>query len=354
MAGDLHWGSVGLALHMDDVGLTDVKGNAMTLIGVVRSDTESKFGGYSAYFDGSSELYNTAALTPDISTGDFSAQFWVNPSAQGQLTPTVFKTQDVSLEYKPAGFANGFTLNVGTTRTALGYHSEGSWYYISIVQTSTAIEVWIDGQLAHTHTGVGGTFDPQVWIGRFSGIGEKGFVGYVDDLLVTPSVARTDHSVPTAAFPEFAPDPVGSGAAAVLVQGVAAGEVPPSGFSSGAIRIRCTGAGRVPSVGVGSGLVRITGSGVAVPGRAMTGSARVRIAGSGGGSASRVCVGSGRVFVRASGAARHGASSFGSGPVRVAASSAGSSPAAPVGVGSGVVRVFGYGTAGMPVEEFCA
>lgn len=357
MAGDLYWANVGLALHLNDVGLTDIKGNAMTLTGVVRSSTQSKFGGSSAYFDGASELLNTIDLVPDISTGPFTAQFWVRPGTQTQTYPTVFSAQDVTIQYKPTDFVNGFVLDVGGVRTAFGYHTENSWYYISVVKSAPTVEVWIDGALAYTQDSVtDGTYGTVVRIGAadIGGVPATGFVGYVDDVLVTTSIARTTHSVPTAAFDAFQADFIGVGAGAVLVQGVGVGEVPPSGSASADIQIRGVGVGTVPPVGVGSGQVPVTGSGAGVLGRALVGSGAVRIAGVGVGAHGRFGVGSGVVRVLASGAVKRGNACSGSALVRVIGNGVGSTALYPVAVGRGTIRVAGFAVGASGEEEFCA
>lgn len=330
----------------------------MTLEGsVARSSTESVFGGYSAYFDGASELLNTVDLVPDISTGPFSAQFWVNPSAQTQTQPTVFSAQDVSIEYKPDGYPNGFVLNVAGVRTAFGYHAEDTWYYISVVKSAPTVEVWLNGALAYTDTSAeDGSFSTLARLGGiFVGASpETGFVGYVDDWLVTPAIARTDHSVPTSAFPEFMPDPVGVGSGAIRVAGVGVGTAPPCGSGSGLIRVEGVGVGLVHTVGRGSGRVLVRGSGVGTVGRAMVGSGVIRVAGVGVGATGRFGFGSGAIRVKGNGVAKHGVSCVGSGRIRVFGVGEGSSVVYPVGVGSGAIHVYGRGTAGVPEEEFCA
>ena len=356
MAGDLYWDSVALALHCDDVGLTDVKGNAMTLTGVVRSSTESVFGGYSAYFDGASELLNDGYVSPTITEGAFSAQFWVNPSAQTNTDPCVFRAQDVSIEYKPTGFGFGLVLSMGGVRTQLGIHPEGAWHYVSIAKEAPSIEVWIDGQQAFKGSAVDDYYDPQIFFGGwFVGSSpDTGFVGYVDDILITPSVARTDHSIPASAFPEFLPDPEGAGSGAILVQGVSVGNASTCGFGSAAIGIRVSGNGSVPSIGAGACRVRVTGSGTGVVGRTFVGSGIVRITGSGAGSHGRVGSGSAKVRVMASGTAKRGNAGSASAIVAIIGNGTGLTTAYPVGVASGLVRIVGFGVGAPGEEEFCA
>ena len=356
MAGDLYWDSVGLALHCDDVGLTDVKGTAMTLTGVVRSSTESVFGGYSAYFDGASELLNDGYVSPTITEGAFSAQFWVNPSAQTNTDPCVFRAQDVSIEYKPTGFGFGLVLSMGGVRTQLGIHPENTWHYVSIAKEAPSIEVWIDGQQAFKGSAVNDYYDPQIFFGGwFVGSSpDTGFVGYVDDILITPSVARTDHSIPASAFPEFPPDPEGAGSGAILVQGVGVGDVPAFGRGSGAVGIRVSGIGSVPPIGVGACRVRITGSGAGTVGRTFIGSGLVRIAGSGAGSHGRFGVGNAKVRVIANGVCKRGNAGASSSTIYIIGTGIGSTLEYPVGVASGVVRIVGFGVGAPGEEEFCA
>ena len=67
-----------LMMHMDDVGLTDEVGHTVTKVGdVTRSATTSKFGGYSAYFDGYND-YITISDSDDwnFGTEDFTIDFW--------------------------------------------------------------------------------------------------------------------------------------------------------------------------------------------------------------------------------------------------------------------------------------
>lgn len=78
MAGDPYWNNVVLAMHMDDVGLSDLKGHAVTLNGnAARSSVQSKFGGYSAYFDGvAASSVATTASTDTVLNGDFTIELW--------------------------------------------------------------------------------------------------------------------------------------------------------------------------------------------------------------------------------------------------------------------------------------
>jgi len=70
-----------LLLHMDDVGLTDSSSSQHTITlndGAARSITQSKFNGYSAYFDGAGDYLSLADSADwDFGTGDFTIDFWM-------------------------------------------------------------------------------------------------------------------------------------------------------------------------------------------------------------------------------------------------------------------------------------
>ena len=70
--------------HMDDTGLTDSSSNSLTVTktsGITRSATQSKFGGYSAYSDGTTGEYwqvkpLSSSTTGGVGTGDFTLEYW--------------------------------------------------------------------------------------------------------------------------------------------------------------------------------------------------------------------------------------------------------------------------------------
>ena len=70
--------------HMDDTGLTDSSSNNFTptvTAGITRSAIQSKFGGYSAYSDGTTSEYwqvkpLSSSTTGGVGTGDFTLEYW--------------------------------------------------------------------------------------------------------------------------------------------------------------------------------------------------------------------------------------------------------------------------------------
>lgn len=212
MANDPYWNSVVLAMHMDDTGLTDLKGHAVTLTGnVARSSTQSKFGGYSAAFDGSGDLASVASSSDfAFGTGDFTIEFFVRQAVAGSA---------VLIDCRPNSSSNGAYITMyvdasviylyesSTVRITGPVVSAGAWHHIALSRSSGSTRLFVDG------TQAGATYaDATSYISCPVNIGASGDLvwvlnGYVDDLRITKGVARytADFSVPTEAFPNRPP-----------------------------------------------------------------------------------------------------------------------------------------------------
>ena len=264
MAGDLFWPYVYVGMHMDDAGLTDVKGNTFTLTGgVARSATQSKFGGYSAYFDGvDDEIINTSDIY-DISDSAYqSFQFFCYPETQVDTNPCVFQFRQFRIEYKPSGFPNGFVINTNGDRTACGVHPEGQWYYIFGFEDGGMVTLYIDGLLIGAFS-AGGSPDAFFCLGsaRLGTNANTAFKGYIDDLLLTkeanPTIlghkVRWDTTIPTVAFYEYEPDPEGVVSGSIAITGSMTGMAPPNGPVSGNLSFTGPAVGVVALMGVSQG-----------------------------------------------------------------------------------------------------
>lgn len=214
MANDPHWNSVVLAMHMDDAGLTDLKGHAVTLNGnVVRSATQSKFGGYSAYFDGTGG-YLTIPTSSDFNfgSGDFTVEFFVFFSSV---------TTSGLVAFGPSGYVPVLVYNVGSeirfysgSATASSWDvasaaviksgaSTGQWYHIAIARSGSSIRLFCDGVLSTTVTSSATLANAITTIRLGDWAGANYLNGYIDDLRITKGVARytATFPVPTEAFP---------------------------------------------------------------------------------------------------------------------------------------------------------
>lgn len=205
---DPYWNSVVLAMHMDDAGLTDLKGHAVTLTGnVARSSTQSKFGGYSAAFDGAGDVA-TVASSSDFAfgTGDFTIEFFVRQAVAREA---------VLLDCRPDSWSNGayILLYVDASGVYLYVNSAnritgpavsaGAWHHIALSRSSGSTRLFVDG------TQAGATYaDATFYLSCPVNIGASGDLvwvlnGHIDDLRITKGVARytANFTPPAAAFP---------------------------------------------------------------------------------------------------------------------------------------------------------
>lgn len=339
-------------MHMDSTGLTDVKGNAMTLNGgVTRSATQSKFGGYSAHFDGVDDEVFTTGTVPGLEVDEHGMQFFCYPETQLMANPCVLATQEYLIEYKPAGHPYGFVLDYNGVKTALGEHAEGSWYFIWIVRNSANFTIYINGAFVTTIVSAPNLLNSQVLIGsRFLGAySDSAFKGYVEDLLATglPSeliqghIIRWDYSIPAAAFLERLPDPEGVALGSIAFTGSAEGLVAPIGTVAGSLRFTGLMEGSVPCAGRAVGSLRFSGLGVGVVGRTGVASGSLRFTGSATGFLGVFGVASGSLKFKGSAVGSHGVSGVGSGSLRLTGAAVGTTPEHPVGEIRGSLRFTG-------------
>lgn len=214
---DPYYNQVVLGMHMDDVGLTDVKGHTVTLAGnTARSATQSKFGGYSAYFDGTGDyLAVTTDSGFDFGTGDFTIELWIYPTTIG-TTAKYFLGKVVSwatnLDFSARIGTDGIITFYAGDNAPINIVSNSAvsinnWYHLAFVRSSGVTNMYVNGiKQSASHTGsVNVPNDSStLYIGSYTNAGSEMYYGYIEDLRITQGVARytKNFNVPTAAFPE--------------------------------------------------------------------------------------------------------------------------------------------------------
>lgn len=201
---DPYWSSTVLLMHMDSTGLTDEKGKAITLAGgAARSATQSKFGGYSAYFDGTGD-YLTTPDSADFAfgSGDFTIECYFKQGATGGTYALCAQRTNTTTSYSFAFQITGSTITfigstsgTGTTHTATAAYTQetSNWHHAAVVRSGTVFTVFADG-VPGTNVGIGATalFDSAavLSIGGDTTGSSNQFNGYIDDLRITKGVAR--------------------------------------------------------------------------------------------------------------------------------------------------------------------
>ncbi len=199
-----------LLLHMDDTGLTDssASAHAVTKNGdVARSATQSKFGGYSGYLDGAGDYLEISDSNDWELTGDFTIDFWFNPSDAGD-------------QYLAAGKINGGNDNswaidrVNNTRMDMNFGgvaanyltvsiATGNWYHFAAVRSGSVVRFYVNGSeignLSNPNT-IGASTD-HVRIGAYSSSAAM-FNGYIDEVRISKGIARwtSNFTPPTSAY----------------------------------------------------------------------------------------------------------------------------------------------------------
>lgn len=220
---DPHFASVAALLHMDGADasttFTDVKGSTWTRFGNAQIDTaQSKFGGASGLFDGTGDYIETGyASALDLSTGDFTVEWWMRPNsiavAQAMLEMRPDASQAAGLVVTQSGadptkvrfnVGDSDSTNYESIITSTTSVATGTWYHVACVRSGSTFYLFLDGVSQGTGTFSGTIYinssNPRIGAARD---GTLGYNGWLDDFRITKGVARytSNFTPPTAAFP---------------------------------------------------------------------------------------------------------------------------------------------------------
>jgi len=227
MNGDPFWNNVVLAMHMEGAEggtvFTDMKSKVMSVQGSVTTRTGvKKVGTSSGYFPGigsdiSTPITTDFILDPNVGfTIECFCYHTTDPIADGANLKvstifTIFGENSITScnlhimgnsSVGGTGLLLEYSVN-GVTKSSTGYTgtiNKNQWYHIAICASATDVKYFIDGALVATSPplvtalpiGLTGT----VRIGRMypSGLYERTFIGYIDELRITKGVARYNTS----------------------------------------------------------------------------------------------------------------------------------------------------------------
>lgn len=203
---------------------TDQMSHPITVAGSAQiSTTQSKFGGASASFNGTTDKISTPDSNDwNYGSGDFTIETWVyfNSLATTQVivnqgTDATSNLPGVGLDwitgvgmyfYVHNGTAELVTLNPGTAGWAAN-----TWYHVAVVRSGTTWTMYRNGAQIYQITGNSSVIPDVVgalYLGWRNYAATTEFLnGYLDDLRITKGVARytANFTVPTAAFPNQGP-----------------------------------------------------------------------------------------------------------------------------------------------------
>ena len=225
--------------HMDDTGLTDSSSNSLTTAfgsggGVARSGTQSKFGSYSAYSDGSTNTFMrwtglSGSTTGGVGTGNFTMEYWFHCTALN--TSVTNRTYSIGNQGVPgvggAPSQNQITLSGGFSSTTAAQNfyrgasdtfwqptfstiTAGQWNHLVIMRKGTTLYSAVNGAWAtggttnntmmnsknmETDTNSGTNQDDICLFSRY-GATDEIYTGYLDEF----RYSKTDRYDETASF----------------------------------------------------------------------------------------------------------------------------------------------------------
>jgi hypothetical protein len=229
--GDPYYAAVSLMLSMDGTNgsttFTDSSLNALTVTAVGNtqiSTTQSKYGGASAYFDGSGDYLALGTQSQlDFGTGDFTIECWFQLTSttnadQGILNDTratfgtgsvLFKARQASGAGKICFQAFDFSSVGGRIVQSTTIPAVNTWYHVALVRSSGTVRLFVNGALESSGTWAGSVnfnYNNGTRIGHSILDGANGHLsGYIDDLRIS-RFARyvSNFTPPTAALPTTA------------------------------------------------------------------------------------------------------------------------------------------------------
>lgn len=227
-SGDPYFNNVALLMHMDgatgSTSFLDVKGHTFSKTGNVQiANSQSMFGGASAYFDGDGDYITTP------NSADFNLNAATQFTIEGWFNPSSIKTENAVLWVGDPGVRVQYYFVVGRTGGEIFFGSgngnwsggawaefafssganitPGQWVHVAVVRNGTALTIYRNGvsvfYKAAFNFGVGAT-SGTVCVGNYA-VGAGGsalnYHGYIDELRITKGVARyTSNFTPAGPF----------------------------------------------------------------------------------------------------------------------------------------------------------
>jgi hypothetical protein len=180
------------------------------------STTQSKYGGSSAYFDGSGDYLSVAANNAfNFGTGDFCVESWVylaNNNMAYQMVASIAwgTTRALQIRYGDAGFGYRLQVTVQSSSSAVVWSTaatqtthRNTWVHLAFTRTSGVCRLFVNGVVQNINNGTNPSTYPFTSftdasnvtgnIGLAVGanrIGTNALFGYLDDFRITKGFAR--------------------------------------------------------------------------------------------------------------------------------------------------------------------
>jgi hypothetical protein len=213
-----------LALYHFNSDFLDSSGNGRHLTGSATiSSAQSKFGGNSAYFDGSTSLTSLAGAFPALDPSDFTMEFWMHYTGAvseydydymawlGEVGGSDF----IAPRFSDNDYGDGYALQMQyrngsgtwlptTSGTANRSTLRNVWAHIAIVRTNaTYYKVYVDGTFRAYAIALSLSLNAAMTLilGAKNAAGASRYMGYIDEFrLSNAAIYTTNFTPPTAPF----------------------------------------------------------------------------------------------------------------------------------------------------------
>jgi hypothetical protein len=227
ISGDPYFGQVALLLHADGTGNTFVDSSQTPKVitafgGATQSAAQSKWGGKSAFFDGSGDhLTVPGSASLELGGLDFVVEMWMRTTqATGYATLVCRGVGNFTSGAWTLLLNNGTTGNVAVfasdysssqalVSTSGANVSDGEWHHVAWVRSGSTHSIYIDGTRRAERSGSAFVFNSSenaIAIGNDLVFTGRNYDGHIDDLRMTIGSSRGYSGgsipVPTAAFPD--------------------------------------------------------------------------------------------------------------------------------------------------------
>ena len=202
-----------LLQSMNDAGLTDFRGHTVTCMnGVTRSATYSQEGGYSAYFNGTSQYYYLNGSSDfSFGTGDFTIEGFIRPaSVSVDMVLFDFRPNATNGAYVQIAINSSGQLcyYVSAANRIAGAHgmSTTAFSHYALVRQSGVSRLYSNGvQVGSNYTdsnnfGINAN-RPNFGVSAFNGTSAY-FSGYADQQRITKAARYTGNFTPPTSFPD--------------------------------------------------------------------------------------------------------------------------------------------------------
>lgn len=166
----------------------------ISVSGAIISTTDSKFGDSSGYFDTESNLQISSHPDFNLSTKDFTIEFWSNMSGYGNTGTGNILSIHNNDTFSIKAHSGGYSLyaNTGTVISSSGTPILGSWTHLAFVRNNQKMSLYINGNLDSENSissNISYGMNSTLYIGAAPGTSDS-YYGYLNDLRLTTKKCR--------------------------------------------------------------------------------------------------------------------------------------------------------------------